>query len=182
MSDVIQLNQGIRLLSGAMFDYNDPAASEVTIDDIASALSNVCRFAGHLPYFYSVAQHAVNVSRIVAPEFARTALLHDTAEAFTNDLPTPLKFAVPAFKALEVAIESAMAPKFGFQYPLPKEVVYADLQMLGIEKIHIKRDLDSTWSVLDGVEWDSVLDQVDIGEMTPEEAKSAFLDRWEQLQ
>lgn len=134
----IQLDAGIRLLSGTMFSYNDPVASDVKIDDIAAALSKICRFAGHLPYFYSVAQHAVNASYIVEPEFAFTALMHDTAEAFTNDLPTPLKHAVPIFKDLEVKIESAMSKLFGFQYPLPWAVKLADLQMLQLEKLHVK--------------------------------------------
>jgi hypothetical protein len=52
------------------FNYNKPEESDVTIEDIASALSNVCRFSGHLPRFYSVAQHLVNTSRIVKPELA----------------------------------------------------------------------------------------------------------------
>jgi 5'-deoxynucleotidase YfbR-like HD superfamily hydrolase len=123
MSAVV-LSDGIRLLSGALFDYNAPRASEVLISDIAASLSKVCRFAGHIHQFYSVAQHAVNTRLIVAPEYAFTALMHDTAEAFTNDLPTPLKFAVPIFKELEVRIESAMAERFGFTYPLPDAVKF----------------------------------------------------------
>src|SRR4051812_3817126 len=94
-------DQWISLLSGGRFNYNKPETSDVTIEDIASALSNVCRFSGHLPRFYSVAQHLVNTSRIVPAEFAFTGLMHDTAEAFTNDLPTPLKWALPIFKELE---------------------------------------------------------------------------------
>jgi hypothetical protein len=102
----VALGDGIRLLSGCLFDYNDPRSSPVEIGDIAAALSKVCRFAGHIHQFYSVAQHVVNASRIVPAEHAFTALMHDTAEAFTNDLPTPLKFAIPVFKELEVSIES----------------------------------------------------------------------------
>jgi hypothetical protein len=91
----VELNTGlddqwISLLSGAKFNYNKPEESDVTLHDIASALSNVCRFSGHLPRFYSVAQHLVNASYIVTSENAFTALMHDTAEAFTNDLPHPL--------------------------------------------------------------------------------------------
>ena len=40
-------DQWISLLSGAHFNYNKPEESDVTIDDIASALSNVCRFSGN---------------------------------------------------------------------------------------------------------------------------------------
>ena len=176
----ITLDQGIELLSGAMFNYNDPASSGVTIDDIASALSNICRFSGHLPRFYSVAQHAVNASLIVAPGHEKAALLHDTAEAFTNDLPTPLKVALPVFKDLEVSIESAMSQRFGFEYPLSAEIKLADLQMLKIEKEHIK-GCNAHWAVLDGVESDHLLDKVILAPMTPEQAKTAFLQRWEEV-
>jgi hypothetical protein len=179
MSAVV-LSDGIRLLSGALFDYNAPRASEVLISDIAASLSKVCRFAGHIHQFYSVAQHAVNTSLIVAPEYAFTALMHDTAEAFTNDLPTPLKFAVPIFKELEVRIESAMAERFGFTYPLPDAVKLADLQMLSLEKVHLKRDL-SAWSVLDGIETKSVSALVDLSPMPPTEAEAVFLARFAEL-
>ena len=180
MSAVIQMDAGIELLSGVMFDYNNPGASDVTIDDIASALSNICRFSGHLPVFYSVAQHALNVSLIVDQRYRKEGLLHDTAEAFTNDLPTPLKYAVPVFKGLEVSIESAMAAKFGFQYPLPDAVKLADLQMLRIEKEQIKL-CDAHWAVLDGVEIEDVRHLPLLAPMSPAQAKKAFLQRWEEV-
>lgn len=178
---IIQLDAGIELLSGTMFNYNDPASSDVTIEDIASALSNICRFAGHLPRFYSVAQHALNVSLIVDQKHRKAGLLHDTAEAFTNDLPTPLKFAVPVFKTLEVSIETAMGAKFGFEYPLSAEVKYADAQLLLIEKEEIKNCFQH-WEVLDGIEVTEVdRAKVILAPMTPEQAKAAFLQRWEEV-
>lgn len=176
----LKVGTAIELLSGVMFDYTNPEDSEVEIDDIAGALSNICRFSGHLPQFYSVAQHAVNVSRIVAAGHEKSALLHDTAEAFTNDLPTPLKTALPVFKDLEVSIESAMSKQFGFQYPLSDEVKLADLQMLGIEKVHIKK-CNANWELLNGVETDHLLDKVILDELTPKQAKELFLARWEEV-
>lgn len=174
------LSDGIRLLSGNLFDYNRPEATEVHIEDIAAALSKVCRFAGHIHRFYSVAQHAINASRIVPEEHAFNALMHDTAEAFTNDLPTPLKFAVPIFKELEVKIESAMAARFGFAYPLPDPVKLADAQMLAIEKVRLKRDL-SHWDVLDGIETAHVEHLVDLSPMAPARAETLFLERYREL-
>lgn len=177
----IQMGDGIRLLSGAMMDYAAPELSDATIDDIATALSKVCRFAGHIEAeFYSVAQHAVNCSRIVPPEHAFSALMHDTAEAFTNDLPTPLKFKAPFFKDLEIEIESAMADRFGFQYPLSSEVKLADLQMLRIEKEEIKRDF-SSWAITDDVEVESVRPLVDLSLMYPNQARDLFLARYAEL-
>lgn len=176
----VVLGDGIRLLSGCLFDYNNPGNSDVTIEDIAAALSKVCRFAGHIHQFYSVAQHAVNASRIVTPEYAFDALMHDTAEAFTNDLPTPLKHAIPIFKDLEVRIESAMAERFGFGYPLAEPVKLADLQMLALEKKYLKRD-HSDWAVLTGVEYDHLKPLIDLAPMTASRAERLFLERFEEL-
>lgn len=176
----VNLSHGIRLLNGDLFSYDDPDAGEVTIYDIANALGNICRFAGQIPYFYSVAQHSINVSRIVPPEHALAGLLHDTSEAFTNDIPTPLKHAVPMFKELEVKIEASMARRFGFQYPLNDCIKLADLQMLQLEKIHIKGDF-SHWSTLDGIESSHLIDAVDLDEMMPSEARDLFLLRYQEL-
>lgn len=176
----IKMQEGIALLSGNLFDYNDPENSVVTIDDIATALANVCRFSGHLHYLYSVAQHAVNCSLIVPPEQAFDALMHDTAEAFTNDLPTPLKWALPVFKELEVKIESAMSRKFGFTFPISPAVKLADTQMLRMEKEKIKRDR-TYWQMLDGIEVDHLWDKVDLKLCTPPQAKKLFLNRYYEL-
>jgi hypothetical protein len=177
----IKMDDGIALLSGAMFNYNKPEESDVTIEDIATALSNVCRFSGHLPRFYSVAQHLVNTSFIVPEQHAFTALMHDTAEAFTNDLPTPLKWALPIFKELEVKIESAMGDKFGFQYPYPPEVKLADTQMLLLEKNYVKEDTNQ-WEYYGDVKFEHLRDKVDLDSWQPRRAKREFLERYYELQ
>lgn len=173
----------ISLLSGAKMDYHSPEKSDVTIEDIASALSNNCRFSGHLPRFYSIAQHLVNTSRIVPVEQAFTGLMHDTAEAFTNDLPTPLKWEFPVFKELEQRIESAMAKKFDFEYPYPASVKEADTIMLILEKFYVKED-KSIWPAYE--KWDTMAVEpyrhlVDLDSWQPRRAKREFLERYHEL-
>jgi hypothetical protein len=174
----------IALLSGAKMNYHFPEESDATIEDLASALSNNCRFSGHLPRFYSIAQHLVNASRIVPAEHAFTALMHDTAEAFTNDLPTPLKWEFPVFKELESKIEAAMGAKFGFQFPYPPEVKLADTQMLILEKFYVKED-ETVWPFYE--EWTRnkvkhLLPKVDLDSWQPRRAKREFLERYYELQ
>jgi hypothetical protein len=177
----VKMDDGIALLSGAMFNYNKPEESDVTIEDIATALSNVCRFSGHLPRFYSVAQHLVNASRIVSEQNAFTALMHDTAEAFTNDLPTPLKWALPIFKELETKIEAAMGKKFGFEFPYPDEVKKADTQMLLLEKTYVKEDKNE-WEYYRDVKYKHLRSKVDLESWQPRRAKREFLERFYELQ
>jgi hypothetical protein len=181
----VTLFEGIELLSGAYMDYKHPEQSEATIEDIGHALSNVCRFAGHLPRFYSVAQHVVNVSRVVEElggdrwdQFE--GLMHDTAEAFTNDLPTPLKAAFPIFKELEVKIEAAMAKRFKFGFPYCDLVKQADLILLGLEKVHVK-GCSADWSVLEGIDFEQYRSTVNLSKMIPARAYDFFMDAYQEL-
>jgi hypothetical protein len=106
--------------------------------------------------------------------------MHDTAEAFTNDIPTPLKWALPIFKDLEVKIESAMAEKFGFNYPYPAPVKQADTEMLILEKLYVKND-NRVWPQYEGIEVDHLVHLVDLKPWQPQRAKREFLERYEQL-
>lgn len=178
----LTLDDGITLLDGTTFNFDHPENAEnINISVIGTALSNICRFAGQLPYFYSVAQHAVNVSRIVPPEHAFTGLMHDTAEAFTNDIVKPLKHKVPFFAEVEERIERDMARRFGFTYPLPEAVHLADRQMLGLEMTEIRGMKASDWQHLNGIEFEHLRDRVWLTEMTPREACTLFLARYEEL-
>lgn len=92
--------------SGRKFNLKNPRPCDVDINDIATALSKVCRFTGHTKDFISVAQHCVNVAHILnewgAPvEVQLYGLLHDAAESFLNDVVRPLKPYIPAYKRME---------------------------------------------------------------------------------
>jgi hypothetical protein len=81
--------------SGNQLDLWDPQPDQIELDDIAVALSRLCRFNGQATRFYSVAQHAVLVQRLVVeagrPDLALNALHHDSHEAFAGDLASPVK-------------------------------------------------------------------------------------------
>jgi hypothetical protein len=87
----------IELCDGSTFDYNNPNYNTITIEMIAHSLSQKCRFNGHTKYFYSVAQHSLNVmyaiddNKELNPVVGLVGLLHDSVEAFVADIPSPLK-------------------------------------------------------------------------------------------
>lgn len=83
--------------SGHKFYPLDPDPGVIRIDDIAHALSNLCRYNGQTPKFYSVAEHSVRLATYTAdPNLARFLLLHDASEAYLADIPSPLKV-LPCF-------------------------------------------------------------------------------------
>jgi hypothetical protein len=77
--------------SGRLVDLAHPDPASICVEDIAHALSHLCRYAGATSEFYSVAQHSVLVSLHPAVQgYELEALLHDAAEAYTGDLTVPM--------------------------------------------------------------------------------------------
>jgi hypothetical protein len=125
--------QYIQLHSGIMFWPADPREEEIDIEDIAHALSNQCRYAGHSPCFYSVAEHSVLCARQAPPELQLTALMHDAAEAYMPDMVRPLKEMMPLYGEMEKGVEAVIARKFGLVFPFPPKVSEIDNAMLCTE-------------------------------------------------
>ncbi|MCD3082574.1 deoxyribonucleoside 5-monophosphate phosphatase [Salmonella enterica subsp. enterica serovar Enteritidis] len=111
----------IQTLSGKQFDYLSATIDDIDIEDIAVALSNICRFSGHLPEFYSVAQHSVLCSQLVSPEFAFEALMHDAAEAYCQDIPAPLKALLPDYREIEKRTDQLICKFYAFQYTVTRK-------------------------------------------------------------
>lgn len=129
--------------TGAVLKPLDPDVDAIHIEDIAHALSNLCRFTGHTASFYSVAQHSVIASKIVpnrphdARRIALTALLHDASEAYLSDFSRPVKQQAgfgDAYRAAEHRLMVAIAMRFGLTWPLPPEIHDADVLLLRTEQ------------------------------------------------
>jgi hypothetical protein len=124
----------ISLLNGGFFDYEAPERSRYTIEDIARGLSKMPRFSGQTDRLYSVAQHCVLVSKLVPEEFALAGLLHDAAEAFMADIPSPLKRMLPGYIELEQRAEADMCKRFGMKFPFHPSIKEADIRVFLAER------------------------------------------------
>jgi len=120
----------IRTYTGKIFDVLNPDPDLICIEDIAHALSNLCRFGGHTRRFYSVAQHSFLCATHAPEPLKLTALLHDASEAYLVDVPSPIKQFLPVYQEMEDRLMQIIAKKFGFEYPLAKRVVEIDKMML----------------------------------------------------
>lgn len=171
------MRHDILTCSGVYFNFDQPEWAKIEIEDIAHALSHICRFTGHSSKFYSVAQHSVMVSFVVEPRYALYGLLHDASEAFIGDVSSPLKSLLPDYKEIECRVEKAVLNRFGLTYPMPPEVKAADLIMLSTEQRDLLPPHDDEWAIIKNVK--PLLERtVPLG---PEEAKKLFLQRFSEL-
>jgi len=168
----------IQTLSGKHFDYLNAQTDDVDIEDIATALSNICRFAGHLPEFYSVAQHSVLCSQIVPQEYAFEALMHDAAEAYCQDIPAPLKRLLPDYRRIETLVDDLIRSKFGLPLHQSDLVKYADLTMLATERRDLELDDGTPWLILESI---PASDLIQVVPLRPGQAYGLFMNRFNEL-
>lgn len=102
-------------VSGKRINIHNPTVDMIDINDIAHALSNICRFGGHVKEFYSVAQHSLLVYYL-APIDLRTcfaALMHDATEAYCHDVIKPLKNILgKPYEEIEKRFEAVICERF----------------------------------------------------------------------
>lgn len=175
----------ILTFTGNYFDFTDISSNTVTIFDIAQGLSNVCRFAGQCPKFYSVAQHSVLVAKLInhsreATDLSKEerrivvfqGLMHDATEAFLGDVTTPLKKLLAAYKALETELHADLMRRLGLPIELHALVKHYDLVALAIEQREVMKNTDE-WLVLKDIRPPR---DYALPVQTPEQARESFLN------
>lgn len=125
----------VESFSGSFLDYLNPTPDQIELDDIVRGLATECRFGGQVNTFYSVAEHALYVRRLVIenghPELGFPALHHDSHEAWLKDWPSPLKYVIEQqapglLRGIARSIDEAVAIKFGIDPDLMKHPVIKD--------------------------------------------------------
>jgi hypothetical protein len=174
--------------TGHRFYPTEPDVRKIDIRDIAHALSNQCRFAGHSKWHYSVAQHSVLVAQILREDghdsrVQLRGLLHDAAEAYLTDIPSPIKHLdfMEEYRQLEDRLEIAISLRFlGLALPLGCPIVKgADLRALTTEARDLVSDPNAmhSWTIIRGIR----PRMETIERLQPEQAESKFLARYSVL-
>ena len=165
----------IQTYSGEKVNPFNPDPSTINIEDIAHALSNLCRFTGHTSRFYSVAEHSWWVSKLVVPEHALYGLLHDSSEAYLADISRPVKPYLNNYKKTEKGLQSVIFKKFGLSPEPPRDVKNVDSRLCFTEGIQLMPDV-SCWN-LQREPYKDVL----VRGWLPVLAKTFFMDRFKEL-
>lgn len=168
----------IQTYTGKQFWPLEPRIEDIDIRDIAHALSNLCRFAGHVEQFYSVAQHSVLVSHIVPPQHALRGLLHDASEAYLIDLPRPIKHAavMGAYRAAEAHLQGMIYERFGLKPEDPESVKSADNRIFKAERRDLLKASRADWQ-----DFDVAAVETKITPWTPLLAETLFKQRFNEL-
>lgn len=135
----------ITTYSGRQFSPFELDAASICIEDIAHALSFLCRGNGQVKHFFSVARHCVNCAR-EAEARGHTAyvvlacLLHDAAEAYLADIPSPVKARLDEYCRCEERVLAMIYQKYLGRVPneaeerlikdIDKAMLYYDLKIL----------------------------------------------------
>ncbi len=179
------MTSSILTSTGKWFDILKPSPSIIELQDIASALSKLCRFGGHCSQFYSVAEHSILAAELMRQRHGsnqtllRWALLHDASEAYVVDIPRPAKRQLGDYVRIEEAIQRAVAERFGLPWPMPKEVHEVDNDILSLElRAYMPNQPDALLPPLPVV---GLADGLPSEPLLPRNAELAFLERAKSL-
>lgn len=112
------MNDEMNTYTGRQFNPMKIQPEDIRLEDIAHALSLLCRGGGHLACFYSVGQHSLNCAKEAqarqwSGRVVLACLLHDASEAYISDIIRPVKRHLTNYLDIEAGIMKVILEKFG---------------------------------------------------------------------
>lgn len=132
--------------TGKSFDYKFPQQESICLEDIAHHLALINRYTGATRVPYSVAEHSVRMSYLTTGT-PIVNLLHDSAEAYLNDITSPVKIGLgwisdsdyefDSYRNVESRVLRVIGEALGFRdlyaNVLHKDIKIADRIMMATE-------------------------------------------------
>jgi len=146
------VGSSIKVSAGHYVDLAFPKPEAIDLQTIANALSRICRFGGHCPQFYSVAEHSLHATYAalrdgLVGEALRAVLMHDATEAYLGDIVRPLKQMLPVYEVLEERMERAIGARYGIDFKRWRSVIMDyDNRVLKAEKMEFWPDDEQNWT------------------------------------
>ena len=117
MKGLSAMSDYITTFTGKHFYPMSPDPMAICIEDIAHALSLICRGNGHVHKFWSVAEHCICCAkeaeaRGLSARVILACLLHDASECYMSDVPRPFKKEMDAYQEQEENLLSTIYEKF----------------------------------------------------------------------
>lgn len=168
-------------------DVFDPDPEEIKIGDIANALGMLCRYNGHVPRFYSVAEHCVLMAEHVfaverSTTMAFATLMDDAPEAYIGDMTRPMKQRLPEYRAIDDRLGEIIKRKYGI---VLSSGVEDDIRRYDGRMLRTEMDamLGQDFVVMHFPQIAAMdpLPGVELRYMAPAEASQAFLEAFLQL-
>lgn len=128
----------MNVFSGHRIDPLHIKEDDIYLEDIAHALSLLCRGNGHIKYFYSVAQHSLNCAkeaqnRGYSKNVVLSCLFHDASEAYMSDLITPIKKQMNEYQIIEDQLLEKIFQAFHIQLKNEEKIIWKEMDHLLLE-------------------------------------------------
>ncbi len=166
--------------TGRLVNIFDLQPKDFDVPMIARALSRIGRFFSQTTKFYSVAEHCLIMEGLLTdPVEKRWALAHELFEAYSHDIPSPVKSSpqmAPFRRAEELCLQRA-ADHFGLPRVMPTNVKALDKSLMISEAFSYMPATEYDWREIS----DPVPGLILGDPMSMEEAEEAFLARWYEL-
>lgn len=180
--------------TGAPFNLKRIDEANISALDIAHSLAQTNRFNGHTCRPYSVAEHSLLVAELLERQFGvrdsaalLAALLHDGHEAYTGDVPTPVKQMLGfAWCDFEQPMENHVLHRFGVlraARDYASLIKRCDIIALATERRDLLPPGGPSWAALEGVEpcgWVSLKEPARMG-YTWADWRDLFVERFGEL-
>lgn len=176
---VDKIRDYITTISKTHFSPSNPRIEDIKIEDIAHALSYMCRANGHFKHFYSVAQHSINCSKEAKArgydkKIQLACLLHDASEAYISDVTSPLKSQLPKYREIEDRLQSMIYSHFNICDIDHNVVCSIDMSIFYYEFINLLDEIPE-------IKTQTILSLPDFEERYFTEVKNDFLNLYNKL-